>query len=160
MEKKYQLVAWTRNVADKENARLTMIPSLAYEMQEPYFEEIGRCMQEQKKQQGRISSSLAKRFSRAYESNARFCFYTGNIGDGLRYLCKAALYCMWADNHNDSELRHEFTRLCEEVVTLAKRYSREDILQEGSCKTMLELHSSAAIYHSSGNCCSSSEFNI
>ena len=84
MEKKYQLVAWTRNVADKENARLTMIPSLAYEMQEPYFEEIGRCTQEQKKQKGRISISLAKRFSRAYESNARLCFYTGNIGVGLR----------------------------------------------------------------------------
>ena len=41
MEKKYQLVAWTRNVADKENARLTMIPSRSYEMQEPYFEDIG-----------------------------------------------------------------------------------------------------------------------
>ena len=150
MEKKYQLVAWTRKATDKENARLTMIPSLAYEMEEPFIEEIGRCMQEQKKQKGRISISLAKRFSRAYESNARFCFYTGNIGDGLRYLCKAALYCRWADNHNGSELRHEFTRLCEEVVTLAKRYSREDILQEESCKVMLDFHSSASFYRSSG----------
>lgn len=66
-----------------------MIPSLAYEMEEPFIEEIGRCMQEQKKQKGRIS------------------------------------------------------------ISLAKRYSREDILQEESCKVMLDFHSSASFYRSS-----------
>lgn len=44
--KKYQLVAWTRNVTDPENARLNMIPSLEWEMQEPYFRKITRCQQE------------------------------------------------------------------------------------------------------------------
>ncbi len=28
MGRKYQLVAWTQNITDKENARLYMIPSL------------------------------------------------------------------------------------------------------------------------------------
>ncbi len=33
MERKYQLVAWTQNITDKEDARLYMIPSLECEVQ-------------------------------------------------------------------------------------------------------------------------------
>ena len=38
------------------------------------------------------------------------------------------------------ELRHEFIRLCEEGLRLAKEFRREDVLQEGKPKQMLELY--------------------
>lgn len=154
MGKKYQLVAWTRNVTDPENARLNMIPSLEWEIQEPYFREITRCQQEEKEQGGFISLSLARRFVRAYEQNARFEFLTGHSGQGIRWLCKAALYCIWEDGFNWAywdtdlgsyscfcgELRHEFTKLCREAVSLAKKYSREDVLLEKEPSQMLEFY--------------------
>ncbi len=154
MGKKYQLVAWTRNVTDSENARLNMIPSLEWEIQEPYFREITRCQQEEKEHGGFISLSLARRFVRAYEQNARFEFLTGHFGQGIRWLCKAALYCIWEDGFNWAywdtdlgsyscfcgELRHEFARLCKEAVSLAKKHSREDVLLEKEPSMMLEQY--------------------
>lgn len=38
------------------------------------------------------------------------------------------------------KLRHEFVRLCEEGMRLARKYKREDILQEKKPKHMLELY--------------------
>ena len=35
---------------------------------------------------------------------------------------------------------HEFVRLCEEGMRLARKYKREDILQEKKPKHMLELY--------------------
>ena len=154
MERKYQLVAWTRNITDPENARLYMIPSLEYEMQGPFIEEIGRCQQEAKKHGGRISPELARRFVRVYEQNAGFEFLLGHHGAGVRWLCIAALYCIWEDDCNWAyydtghgcysyfcgELRHEFVRLCEEGIRLAKKYRREDVLQERTPGRMLELY--------------------
>jgi hypothetical protein len=37
-------------------------------------------------------------------------------------------------------LRDEFMRLCEEGMRLAKKFRREDVLQEGKPKRMLEMY--------------------
>ena len=154
MERKYQLVAWTRNITDPENARLYMIPSLEYEMQGPFIEEIGRCQQEAKKHGGRISPELARRFVRVYEQNAGFEFLLGHHGAGVRWLCIAALYCIWEDDCNWAyhdndlgrysrfcgELRHEFVRLCEKALALARKYRCEYVLQEKSPKRMMDYY--------------------
>lgn len=154
MEKKYQLVAWTENVTDNEKVKLKMLPSLYVDMQEPYFREITRCQQEEEKHNGYISLDLARRFVRIYEQNAEFEFLTGHYGDGIRWLCMAALYCVWEDDLNWAcwdtdlghyscfcgELRHEFTRLCEKVMSLVRKYRREDILMEDKPKQMMKLY--------------------
>ena len=85
---------------------------------------------------------------------SRFEILTGHHGDGIRYLFFAAQYCIWEEDSNWTywdtdlgsysyfcgELRHEFVRLCEEGLRLAKKYRREDILQERKSKQMLELY--------------------
>ncbi len=43
-----------------------------------------------------------------------------------------------ADNsYFSGELRHEFTRICEKTIMLAKKYNREDILLEKEPKEMM-----------------------
>ena len=154
MERKYQLVAWTENVVENDKVKLRMIPSLEYEVQEPYIAEIDRCQEEVKKAGGHISTPLARRFIRAYERNAEFSILTGHYGDGIRYICKAALYCIWEDDFNWTywdtdlgsyscfcgELRHEFRILCEKAVRLAGKYGLEHILQEKEPKDVMELY--------------------
>ena len=154
MESKYQLVAWTENVVDQDKVKLRMIPSLENDVQEPYITEIGRCQEKVRKAEGQISTPLARRFIRAYERNAGFSILTGHYGDGIRYLCKAALYCIWEDDFNWAywdtdlgsyssfcgELRHDFTRLCEKAVRLAGKYGLEHILQEKDPKCMMEFY--------------------
>ena len=85
---------------------------------------------------------------------SRFEILTGHPGDGIRYLFFAAQYCIWEDDSNWAywdtdlgsytyfcgELRDEFVRLCEEGLRLAKKFRREDVLQEGKPKQFLELY--------------------
>ena len=153
MDKKYQMVAWTENVTDREKSKLYMIPSLHFEMQAPYFDEISRCREEVRLNSEFVSTKLARRFVRAYEENARYFFLTGYEGDGLRFLCKAALYCIREDDLNWTywdtdlghyscfcgELRHEFTRLCRECLKLAEKHSLHHILLEKEPRLMMEL---------------------
>ena len=141
MERKYQLVAWTENIGDDENASLHMIPLLESEVKASLIEDLSRI-------------HLARRAVKAYESMSRFEILTGHTGDGIRYLFFAAQYCIWEDDSNWAywdtdlgsytyfcgELRHEFVRLCEEGMRLARKYKREDILQEKKPKHMLELY--------------------
>ena len=142
MEKNYQLVAWTENVADEEKARLYMIPSLESEVQASLIADLTFIHQEEYKFHGRISVDLARRAIKAYENMSRFENLTGHSGDGIRYLFFAAKYCIWEDGYPCfcGELRHEFIRLCERGIELAKKYRREDILQERKPKHMLELY--------------------
>lgn len=153
-KKKYQLVAWTRNVTDRKEPEVRMIPSLHHEMQEPYFREIGRCQQEEKRRSGCLDEDLATRFVRVYEQNARFLFRTGYYGDGLRFLRKAAFYCIYSDDQAwtfwDSDLgsymyfcgklRGEFLRLVKEFISLARKYNRLDILAEKESRDILEIY--------------------
>lgn len=154
MEKKYQLVAWTENASDAENARLHMIPSLEREMQADLITDLAIIHQAENKLHGHISLNLARRAIRAYETMSRFKILTGRFGDGIRYLFFAAQYCILEDEWNwayyDTDLgsysyfcgklRHEFVRLCKEAMRLAKKYNRKDILQEMKPKSMLKLY--------------------
>lgn len=154
MEKKYQLVAWTKNIADKENARLYAVPSLEQELQGPFIDEICRCRGEEESN-GYISLELAERFVRAYEQAARFELLTGHIDQAIRLLFLAADYCIYDEDNNwlcyDSnlgrsyycvcgELRHEFARLCEEAVSLAGKYGFEYVLNEDGPKRIREMY--------------------
>ncbi len=152
--KKYELVAWTRNLEGRDTPEIRMIPSLHHEMQEPYYREIARCREEEEKRSGKIDVDLACRFIRAYEETARYMFRTGYYGDGLRFLRMAAFYCIWSDDdawvYWDTDLgsytcfcgrlRGEFLRLCKEMITLACRYGRHDILTERKSKDILDIY--------------------
>ena len=153
-KKKYELVAWTRNLEGRETPEIRMIPSLHHEMQEPYYREIARCREEEERA-GKLDEDLASRFVRVYEETARYMFRTGYYGDGLRFLRMAAFYCIWSDDNAwvywDTDLgsytyfcgklRGEFLRLCRELITLAERYQRYDILTERRSRDLLEIFS-------------------
>ena len=154
MERKYQLVAWTQNITDKEDARLYMIPSLECEVQADLVTDLTFIHREENKSHGYISLDLARRAVLAYERMSRFEILSGHPGDGIRYLFFAAWYCIWEDDRDwvyydtdlgsysyfCGELRHEFIRLCEEGMRLAKKFRREDILQVEKPKRMLEMY--------------------
>ena len=154
MGRKYQLVAWTENITDSENARLYMIPSLECEVQADLVTDLTFIHREEYKFHGPISLDLARRAVRTCENMSRFEILSGHPGDGIRYLFFAAKYCIWEDEWNWAyydtdlgnysyfcgELRHEFVRLCEEGMRLAKKYGREDILMEEKPRNMLELY--------------------
>ena len=153
MERKYRLVAWTQNITDNENARLYMIPSLESEVQADLITDLGVIHREEYKLHGPISLDLARRAIKAYENMSRFEILTCHPGDGIRYLFFAAKYCIreefnWNYRATDrgsysyicGYLSHEFARLCEEGIRLAKKYRREDILQESKPGKMLELY--------------------
>ena len=154
MERKYQLVAWTQNVNDNENARLYMIPSLECEVQADLVTDLTFIHREEHKSHSHISLDLARRAIKAYENMSRFEILTGHAGDGIRYLFFAANYCIWEDDCNwvyydtdlgsysylCGELRHEFIRLCKEGIRLARKHRREDVLMEDKPRQMLELY--------------------
>ena len=154
MERKHQLVAWTQNVNDNENARLYMIPSLECEVLADLVTDLTFIHQEEYKFDGPISLNLARRAVRAYERMSGFEILAGHPGDGIRYLFFAARYCILEDEWNWAyydtdlgsysyfcgELRHEFARLCEEGLRLAKKFRREDVLLERKPREMLELY--------------------
>ena len=148
MERKYQLVAWTENITDKENARLRMIPSLECEVQADLVTDLTFIHREEYKSVGPVSLDLARRAILAYDRMSGFEILTGHLGDGIRYLFFAAEYCIRGNYNTDhgsysyvcGELRHEFIRLCEEGLRLTKEFRREDVLQEGKPKQMIELY--------------------
>ena len=94
MEKKYELVAWTENVNHPENARLYMIPSLDWEMQAPYFNEIGECHSAMRDNKGVINVGLARKLAKAYEDKKFFrcscgavCYDDVIFSSSLRSIC-------------------------------------------------------------------------
>ena len=155
MEKKYQLVAWTKNIADKENARLYVIPSVKHELTGPFITEVTRCRDLQEKDGGYLSIKLARRYIRVYEQSARFELLTGNIYDAIRFLLQAADYCILEDggvnwvyydtdlgnySYYCGELRYEFMSYCEEALSLAHKYRFMQILDEQKNKRTLEVY--------------------
>ena len=154
MEKMYQLVAYTKNIADKENARLYMIPSLESEVKNLLFDDLRKIHHEEYQYDGHISTDLARRAVRACRNMSRFEILCGHLGDGVRYLFFAAAYCIWEDDDNWADydtdlgsysyfcgkLRHEFENLCEEALALVKKHDLEHILMEEKPKRMLEIY--------------------
>ena len=130
MERKYQLVAWIENITDKEDARLYMIPSLECEVQADLVTDLTFIHREEYKFHGPISLDLARRAVRAYENMSRFEILAGHPGDGIRYIICAARYCIMEDDLNWAYYDTD----------LARKYRREDILQEVKPKQMLELY--------------------
>ena len=135
MEKNYELVAWTRNISDAENARLVMIPSLECEVQADLIKDLGNIHREEYKYTDAISIALATKAIKTCENISGFKILTGNFGDGVRYLFFAAHYCVKANGLSD-----ELGRLCEKAVVLAKKHNREDVLQEFKPQMILKLY--------------------
>ena len=154
MEKKYQLVAWTKNITDKENARLYVVPSVKYDLIEPLIKEVDECIKQKENDGGHISTKLARRFIRVYEQSARLEVLTGNIDDAIRFFLQAAQYCIWEDSENwvhyDTDLgsysyfcgklRNEFIWYCEKALSLARRYGFEHVLEEKESKRTMETY--------------------
>ena len=154
MENKYQLVAWTKNITDKKRARLYEIPSVELELEGPLIKEVGRCVKLLEKADWHLSYELARRFVLAYERSARVCIFTGHFDDAIRYFLRAADYCIHEDYFNwayyDSDLghyshfcgklRHEFVRLCEEAISLARTQGLEHVLNETDPGQTMELY--------------------
>ena len=86
MERKYQLVAWTENITNNENARLYMIPSFECEVQADLITDLTFIHQEEYKFHGPICLDLARRAVKAYENMSGFEILTGHPGDGIRRL--------------------------------------------------------------------------
>jgi hypothetical protein len=151
MEKKYQLVAWTRKSSEEELPELRLIPSLHHELQEKYIREISRYLNSDEYIENR-SQKLAE----LYEMNADFYFITGHYGDGIRFLCKAALYSIDDDQwvEYDTDLGsysclcgfsgQEFNRLYDRFRTMVKKYRRHDILLENEPQLIEKIHDDLA----------------
>lgn len=116
MVKKHELVAWTTNIADNENGRLYLAPSIEAEIRQALIDDLGAIHREEYSTQGVISTSLARRAIKANENMARYLFF-------------AARHCL-KENNLRRKLRGEFIRLCEDGRRLAGKYSREDIYFE------------------------------
>ena len=154
MEKKYQLVAWTKNITDKENTRLYVVPSVKSDLIEPLIKEVTECRKQEEKDGGYISIKLARRFIRVYEQSARLDILTGEIDNAIRFYLQAADCCIRQDDLNwtyyDTDLGsysyfcgvllHEFIWYCEEALSLARKYGFEHILKEKRSKQTLNLY--------------------
>ena len=152
MEKHYQLVAWTKNITDEENARLYVVPSVKHDLTGPLIKEVTECRKLQEKDGGYISIGLARRFIRVYEQSARLEIFTGNIDEAIRFYLQAADYCIWEDDTNwfdyDTDLGSysyfcgklsaEFVWYCEKALSLVRKYGRKPILEEETPKRTLK----------------------
>ena len=123
MERKYELVAWTKNITDAENARLYVSdPQVGIELLEPFLDEVAKCRREQMKNGGEINVELARRFVKVYEDSARLDLFMGNVDFSIHSLIRASGYC--------TMLPHEFVRLRETASYIADTYGFKHVLRE------------------------------
>ena len=109
-----------------------MDPALERDVQDSLIEDVARIHKQEYRNHGLLSIDLAVEALRACENMSRFKLLTGHYGDGIRYLFFAARYCL------RDELRHELARLCDDALRLAKKYGREDVLQEQTPRRVLD----------------------
>ena len=114
MEKKYQLVAWTTNITDKESAKLQMIPSLESEIRASLISDLSDIHKEDYRCGYRISIGMARRAMLACEKLSRYYIFTGRYADGIRYLFFAAQYCVRGN------LMQEFRKTLQDLPFIAK----------------------------------------
>ena len=131
IKKRYQLVAWTRNVG-KEEVEVRMIPQLHHQTQEHLFNGIAEC-----NRKGR--SALARRIL-LLEQSADFNLMTGHYGEGLRFLRTTALACLEPTRKRATPNKEEFRRLYNKFHEMVRKYSREDILMEMESRLLEERH--------------------
>jgi hypothetical protein len=125
MEKKYQIVAWTRNTKDGE-VEVRMIPEMHHQAQEHLFDGIAEC--------NRKGDSAQERRILLLEQSGDFNLMTGHYGEGLRFLRAAALACF------HSQIRWEFLRIYEKFHERVKKYCRPDILMEKESRLLEDLY--------------------
>ena len=128
-EKKYQLVAWTRNVG-KGEVEVRMSPELHHQTQEHLFDGIAECNRKGKSGKVRKISLL--------EQSADFNMMTGHYGEGLRFLRAAALACLNSDEK--WIVKQEFQRLYDKFHEMIRRHGREDILIEMESRLLEERY--------------------
>ena len=133
MEKKYELVAWTRNITDQENARLNAVPDVMIDLLEPLIDKVCECRWEQERNDGYIDPKLARKFAKVYYQSAQLDIFTGNFSYAIRFLLQAADYCC------HEELQDDFLRYCEEALELASKKGLEHVLNEAKPKRTLGL---------------------
>lgn len=131
MEKNYEIVAWTKNISDSENARLYVTDlDVEWALLSPLCDEVSECYKELKKNGGMMSTGLARRFAKVYEDSARLDLFMGKVDYAIRFYLQAAGYC--------DKLPYEFRRLCEEALSIARKYRFEHVLKEEKCKAILQ----------------------
>ena len=128
-EKRYQLVAWTRNVG-KGEVEVRMSPELHHQTQEHLFDSIAECNRKGKSGKVRKISLL--------EQSADFNMMTGHYGEGLRFLRAAALACLNSDEK--WIVKQEFQRLYDKFHEMIRKHGREDILIEMESRLLEERH--------------------
>lgn len=124
-EKKYQIVAWTRNTKEGE-VEVRMIPEMHHQVQKHLFDGIAECNREGDSAQARRVLLL--------EQSGDFNLMTGHYGEGLRFLRSAALACF------QSQTRWDFLRLYEKFHETVKKHSRPDILMEKESRLLEDLY--------------------
>jgi hypothetical protein len=129
MEKKYQIVAWTRNTKDGE-VEVRMIPEVHHQAQEHLFDGIAECNR-------KGDSALARRVL-LLEQSGDFNLMTGHYGEGLRFIRSAALACF------NSQTRWDFLRLHDKFHEMVRKYCRPDILMEKESRLLEDLYEGQA----------------
>ena len=124
-EKKYQIVAWTRNTKEGE-VEVRMIPEMHHQVQKHLFDGIAEC--------NRKGDSAQARRVLLLEQSGDFNLMTGHYGEGLRFLRSAALACF------QSQTRWDFLRLYEKFHETVKKHSRPDILMEKESRLLEDLY--------------------
>ena len=143
-EKKYQIVAWTRNTKDGE-VEVRMIPEVHHQTQAHLFNGIAEC--------NRKGESAQARRVLLLEQSGDFNLMTGHYGEGIRFIRAAALACLEPDSKRtvldhesgsspyfSGQTRWEFLRLYEKFHETVKKHSRPDILTEQESRLLEDLH--------------------
>lgn len=123
-EKKYQIVAWTRNTKDGE-VEVRMIPEVHHQTQAHLFNGIAECNRKGDSAQGRRVLLL--------EQSGDFNLMTGHYGEGIRFIRAAALACF------HSQARWDSLRLYEKFHKMVKKFCRPDILTEQESRLLEDL---------------------
>ena len=142
-EKKYQIVAWTRNTKDGE-VEVRMIPEVHHQTQAHLFNGIAEC--------NRKGDSAQARRVLLLEQSGDFNLMTGHYGEGIRFIRAAALACLEPDSewtvlddesgshpYFTGQARWDFLRLYEKFHKMVKKFCRPDILTEQESKLLEDL---------------------
>ena len=132
MENKYELVAWTKNITDTDNARLYVAPSVELELISPQIDAISKCRMELEANHGHITLKLARKFARTYEEAAKLDTLMGKIDYAIDFYLQAAYYCTF-----HPRLAHDYSRLCGNAISLAEKHGFQHILKESSHRHIL-----------------------
>ena len=125
MDRKYELIAFTKDITDAENARIFMTEDLEWTLREPFHDLVYKCQRKEKEKNSIIDLTLAQEYVSAYEKCARFEFLVGDDKYGVIFLSKA---CEYAAPHD--ELADDFIRLRNETIATARKYGYTDLLRD------------------------------